>query len=101
MKILITAFEPFNNDTVNPSEEILKNIDGCKVMLPVSYNRVEEVLDDAICKYNPDFILSLGYAGSRSEISIEKCAYNLMKASIKDNYGTLLDKQDALITLFL
>ena len=85
MKVLLSAFEPFNNDNINPSEEIYKRIDIDKVLLPVSYNRVEAVLDEAINKYHPDFILSLGYAASRKNISIEKYAYNSMMAKIKDN----------------
>lgn len=89
MKILLTGFVAFNNDTINPSEEILKNIDIDKILLPVSYNKVEKILDDAINKYQPDFILSLGYASSRKEVSIEKYAYNEMNAKIKDNDGIL------------
>ena len=89
MKILLTGFVAFNNDTINPSEEILKNIDIDKVLLPVSYNKVEKILDDAINKYQPDFVLSLGYASSRKEISIEKYAYNEKNAKIKDNDGIL------------
>lgn len=91
MKILLSAFEPFNNDKINPSEEIYKRIDIDKVLFPVSYNRVEEVLDKAIDKYQPDFILSLGYAASRKSVSIEKYAYNSMMAKIKDNDGIIYE----------
>lgn len=90
MRILLSAFEAFNNDTINPSEEILKNIEDCdveKILLPVSYAHAKEILLKKIKNDKFDFILSLGYAASRNEISIEKRACNEMKASIADNDG--------------
>ena len=54
MKILLTAFEAFNNDTINPSEEILKSIedeDIIKILLPVSYERAKLELLNVIMDY--------------------------------------------------
>ncbi len=90
MKILLTAFEAFNNDSINPSEEILKEIiddNIIKKLLPVSYKRSKQELIDTIKKEKIDFILSLGYAASRKEISIEAKAQNEMQAIICDNDG--------------
>ena len=89
MKLLVTAFETFGNDTINPSMEVLKYIDEDKIILPVSYKRAKEELISAINKYKPTFILSLGLAQSRKSIAIEERAINKMAASIKDNDGIL------------
>ena len=90
MKILLTAFEAFNNDTINPSEEILNNIQDnelLKILLPVSYERAKLELLNVIRKEKVDFVLSLGYASTREEISVENRAFNELKAGIKDNDG--------------
>ena len=93
MKILVTAFSPFGSDTINPSQEVLKYIDEDKIVLPVSYKRAKEALMDALDKYKPSFILSLGLAGTRKDVSIEEKAINLMGASVKDNDGVLLNEE--------
>lgn len=61
MKILITAFEPFENINTNSSLEVLNNIkiknDNIKkLILPVKLNTSFNILKDEINKYNPDII---------------------------------------------
>ena len=92
MRILLTAFEPFDGDVRNSSLDTLEGIKTLypKVILPVSYKRSKEELEKAIIKYQPDFILSLGQAGGDKEVRIEKIALNYTRASISDNDGVLL-----------
>ncbi len=91
---IITAFEPFNNDSMNPSESILKKIPDTlydvkivKVTLPVVYNHAFERLLPLIDEYDPIMVLSLGLAKGRSHITIERIAINVNEASIADNLG--------------
>ncbi len=91
---IITAFEPFNNDEVNPTESILNKIPDTlydvkivKMTLPVVYNHVFERLLPLIDEYDPVMVLSLGLAKGRSHINIERIAINVNESSIADNLG--------------
>lgn len=90
MKILLTAFEPFNNLLTNSSLEVLKFINEpniIKIELPVSYERSKKLLSEAISRYNPDYVISLGQAQGEEKIRIEYSAINYARASIPDNDG--------------
>ncbi len=91
-KIIITAFEPFGKDNINPSEELLKKIKNnyeenkiYKVLLPVTFNESFTILKEHINLIKPDIIISLGLAGGRDNISIERVAINVDDARIPDN----------------
>ena len=91
MKILITAFEPFENINTNSSLEVLKNIkikndNITKIILPVKLNTSFNILKEEIKKFNPDIIILTGQASKRNKISIEKIAKNKIskKTSIED-----------------
>ena len=99
-KILITAFEPFGEDTVNPTEEILKALPDhivsassqheaelIKLVLPVSFKRAQQIAEEAVRRIDPDIIISLGLAGGRAAITPERIAVNCMDARIPDNDG--------------
>lgn len=93
-KILLTGFEPFGKDKINPSEEVLKKIkteyNHCKVykiILPVVFKESAIKLKKAIKEIEPDIIISLGLAGGRDNISIERVAINIDDARIPDNNG--------------
>jgi pyroglutamyl-peptidase len=92
MKILLTAFEPFDNLPTNSSLEVLKriNIDNViKAELPVSYERVKIKLKELVDEYHPDFIINLGQAGGETKLRIEKFALNYTRATIADNDSDL------------
>ena len=91
MKILITAFEPFENINTNSSLEVLNNIkiknDNIKkLILPVKLTSSFNILKDEVNKYNPDIIILTGQASKRNKISIETKAKNKItkKTSIED-----------------
>ncbi|HPF16267.1 MAG TPA: pyroglutamyl-peptidase I [Thermotogota bacterium] len=93
-KILITGFEPFDKEKINPSEEILKQIDQelypCHIhtrLLPVTVNEAGEMVKEAIESIQPDYLLSLGLSGRISQIALERIAVNLVDARIPDNNG--------------
>lgn len=94
MKILLTGFDPFGNDKINPSIELVKRIDEkidsaqiFKIEIPTVFKKSGEILEENIKKIRPDVILSIGKAGGRSAISLERIAINIDDARIFDNLG--------------
>lgn len=94
MKVLITGFEPFGGETVNPAYEAVKMLpdviagaEVIKLEIPTVYTKSGEAVEKAIEEHNPDVVLCVGQAGGRSSITIEKVAINLAEARIKDNAG--------------
>ena len=94
MKVLLTAFDPFGGEKVNPALEAIKlvknNILGAeivKLMLPTVFNKSIEILDEAIKKESPDIIICVGQAGGRFEVTPERVAINIDDARILDNEG--------------
>lgn len=92
MKILVTAFEPFGKESLNPALEILKllpdNILGhqiFKLEIPtVRYKSVARIIE-MIQKIHPDVIVSLGQAGKRADITVERVGINVDDYGIEDN----------------
>ena len=94
MKILITGFDPFNNEKINPSWEAVKqlpnkleDIEIIKLQLPTEFKKSTEVLFENIKNISPDFVLCVGQAGGRYDFSIERVAINIDDARIPDNSG--------------
>lgn len=92
MKILITAFEPFGNDTQNSSLELLKllpeNVEGKKIsklILPVVFDSCATILKKEVIKEDPDVIICLGQTGYEKNLCVEKVAINYKNARIPDN----------------
>ena len=90
-KVLITGFEPFGGESINPSWEVAKilakqpHIEA--VQLPCVFDRSLDVLREKIQALRPDVVICIGQAGGRSSIEIERVAINLNDASIPDNQG--------------
>lgn len=96
MKILVTAFDPFGGESVNPALEAVRllptEIGGAeieKVEVPTSFSRAFETVIAAVNKYNPDVIVCVGQAGGRKSITPERKAVNLDDARIADNDGDM------------
>ena len=95
MTILLTGFEPFGGESVNPSWEIARALDGwaCEghavraVRLPCAFGDALRTLDEALAAHRPELVVCLGQAGGRAEISIERVAVNVDDARIPDNLG--------------
>lgn len=93
-KLLITGFEPFGGETVNPSWEAVRllpdQIGSCrlaKLNICVEFDRAAACVLEAAEKLQPDVILCIGQAAGRSGITPERVAINLRDASIADNAG--------------
>ncbi len=94
MKVLVTGFDPFGGETMNPAYEAVKlmpdTIEGheiIKVEVPTVFGKSIEVLDQAIAKHTPDIVVCVGQAGGRIGITPERVAINQDDARIKDNEG--------------
>jgi pyroglutamyl-peptidase len=93
--LLLTGFEPFGGESVNPSWEIARALDGwvlegrtvCAVQLPCAFGDALRTLDQALAMHRPELVMCLGQAGGRAEISIERAALNVDDARIPDNLG--------------
>lgn len=94
MKILLTGFEPFGGEQINPSWEamdalplILADMHIAKLRLPVSFRRAPLMAIEAIHREEPDAVICLGQAGGRACVSIERIAVNLANAKNPDADG--------------
>ncbi len=95
MKILVTGFEPFGGDTVNPSLEAIRALashraEGVRLAvapLPVSARRIMRALGDVLAEHRPDAMIAVGQAGGRAELSVERVAINVDDFRIPDNEG--------------
>lgn len=95
-RILLSGFEPFDRDTVNPSWEVAQALDGWQVegatvqavQLPCVFGAALERLDAALADgERPVLVVALGLAGGRTEVTPERAALNLDDARIPDNTG--------------
>lgn len=94
MKVLVTGFEPFGNDSINPALEIIKalpkkndDIDLVGVEIPTVFGKSLKSLEEYIEAHRPDIVICLGLAGGRKKISIERVAINIDDARMDDNSG--------------
>lgn len=93
--ILVTGFEPFGGETINPSWEVVKQLEGmiiddCRVVtrqLPCVFGVSLTVLNAAIDELNPAVVIAVGQAGGRVDITVERVGINVDDARIPDNRG--------------
>lgn len=94
MKILVTGFDPFGGEVINPAIETVKRlpdtISGAKIIkleIPTICHQSLRVIDEAIARYDPDVVLSVGQAGGRPDITVERVGINVDDCRIPDNAG--------------
>jgi pyroglutamyl-peptidase len=96
--ILLTGFEPFDGDAVNPSGEVAKRLDGRVVgdgvvrsaILPVQHEAASAVVTPLLSAPGLLAVLHLGLAGGRARLSLERVAVNVMDYSRPDAHGQVL-----------
>ncbi|WP_332404952.1 pyroglutamyl-peptidase I [Vibrio metschnikovii] len=94
-KVLLTGFEPFGEDSLNPSQALLNakeqlHVTGVEVIgcvLHVVRYQAAEVAINAIKTHQPDLVLMFGQASGRATITPERVAINLDDYRIADNAG--------------
>lgn len=94
--LLITGFEPFDGESVNPSAQLVLQLQGEAiaprarveaVVLPCEFGAALRVLEAHLDRLRPRLVLCCGQAGGRTALSFERVAINLDDARIPDNAG--------------
>ena len=94
MKVLVTGFDPFGGEKLNPALEAIKSlpseIQGAEVRwleVPTVFYKSAKILEEEIRIYQPDIVLCIGQAGGRKGLTPERVAINQDDARIPDNEG--------------
>ena len=93
-KLLITGFDPFGGETINPSWESVKLLPNqigdfaiTKLQIPTVFKKGAQKILDLATSLCPDVIICVGQAGGRKGVTPEVVAINLIDANIPDNLG--------------
>ncbi|HEM5296607.1 TPA: pyroglutamyl-peptidase I [Streptococcus suis] len=94
MKILVTGFDPFGGEAINPALETIKalprTVAGAEIMIvevPTVFDKAARVLEEKLAENQPDAVLCIGQAGGRVDLTPERVAINQDDARIPDNEG--------------
>ena len=94
MKLLLTAFDPFGGERINPALESVKNVADrigdtqiIKLEVPTVFKKSISVVKAEIDILRPDVVLCIGQAGGRFDVTPERIAINIDDARIPDNEG--------------
>ncbi|MGL6114632.1 MAG: pyroglutamyl-peptidase I [Cetobacterium sp.] len=94
MRVLITGFDPFGGEKINPAWEAIKgikdtigDIEVIKLEIPTVFHRATEVIMEGAKACEPDVIIAVGQAGGRYDMTVERVAINIDDARIADNEG--------------
>ena len=97
-KLLITGFDPFGGESINPAWEAVKRLPDTigeyavtKLMIPTAFGKGAKTVTDAAERLSPQVILCIGQAGGRDAVTPELVAINLREARIADNEGNRPD----------
>jgi pyroglutamyl-peptidase len=93
--LLLTGFEPFGGEPVNPSWQVAQALDGARIagvsvhalQLPCVFGAARDALDAALARTRPVLVLALGQAGGRDGFTVERVAINVDDGRIPDNAG--------------
>jgi pyroglutamyl-peptidase len=93
--LLLTGFEPFGGETLNPSWQVAQALDGERIagvtvqalQLPCVFGAARQALDAALSGHRPALVLALGQAGGRDGFTVERVAINVDDGRIPDNAG--------------
>lgn len=91
--VLLTGFEPFNKEPINPAWEAVRALDGWKEggfhvvarQLPCAFGAAIDTVRAAIEELKPELVIAVGQAGGRMDLSVERVAINVDDAPIEDN----------------
>ena len=94
MKVLVTGFDPFGGESINPAWEAVKVIKDeiagaeiVKMQIPTVVGKSIAKIHDKMVEINPDIVIAVGQAGGRFGITPERVAINVTDARIPDNEG--------------
>ena len=95
MKILLTAFDAFGGETINPALKAVslvkapEGVELVKLEVPTVFGKSVDIVAAVMERERPDAVVCIGQAGGRSAVTPERVAINLMDAGIADNEGNI------------
>lgn len=102
-KLLITGFDPFGGQTINPSWEAVKLLPEVIGEYEVHKLEIPTIVGIAAQKVlaqaetvRPDVILCIGQAGGRSAVTPERIAINVRSTRMPDNAGNRPEEEKIL-----
>ena len=94
MKVLVTGFDPFGGESINPAWEAVKVIKDeiagaeiVKMQIPTVVGKSIAKIHDKMTEIKPDIVIAVGQAGGRFGVTPERVAINVTDARIPDNEG--------------
>ena len=99
MKIMLTAFDAFGGQTINPAQQAVQKVQApegvelVRVEVPTVFGKSIQVVTEAMEREHPDAVLCVGQAGGRAAVTPERVAINIMDARIPDNEGNQPEDQ--------
>ena len=94
MNILVTAFDPFGGEQVNPAQQAVERLADTigeakihKLIVPTVFGKAAENVIAEMNALRPDAVICVGQAGGRKSVTPERVAINVMDANITDNIG--------------
>jgi len=95
VNVLVTGFEPFDSETINPSWEVARALHGwtCEGagvharQMPCVFGAALTALHEAIAALQPALVIAVGQAGGRCDFTPERVAINVDDGRICDNAG--------------
>jgi len=94
MKIMLTAFDPFGGEKINPALEAVKLVkpelfeaEIIKVEIPTVFGKSIATALAAMEEHRPDVVFCIGQAGGRFDMTPERVAINIDDGRIPDNEG--------------
>lgn len=93
--VLLTGFEPFGGEDINPAWEVAKQLNEKEFgeykivskQVPTVFHKSIQILQSYIDEFEPAIIICIGQAGGRADITVERIAINIDDARIADNEG--------------
>jgi pyroglutamyl-peptidase len=96
LRALVTGFDPFGGEALNPSQAAvlalparIGSLEIATAILPTSFAGADAALAAALDRIRPDLVLGVGLAGGRAALSLERVGLNIDDARIPDNEGAL------------
>lgn len=94
--LLITGFDPFGGEKINPSHEAVKGLPErigvynlIKMCVPTSFEKACKAVIAKAEECEPEVIICIGQAGGRKGVTPEVIGINLRDARIPDNDGAV------------
>ena len=81
MKVVVTGFQPFGKETMNPSFEAVRllpdEIKGAQIVkkeIPVVFRKGGQTVQEIVRAEKPDIVILVGQAGGRTSMNVERVA---------------------------